>query len=65
MALQALLNTGDEVLIPAPGLSALDRRGDAVPAGSPVHYLCDEDEGWQPDLEDIDAKITARHQGPS
>ena len=56
MATQALLNNGDEVLIPAPDYplwtAAVNLAG-----GRPVHYLCDEENGWQPDIEDIRAKI--------
>jgi len=59
MTMQALLDEGDEVLIPAPDYplwTAMTSLAD----GTPVHYLCDEDNGWQPDLEDIRSKITPR-----
>jgi alanine-synthesizing transaminase len=59
MALQAMLNNGDEVLIPAPDFP-LWTAATALSGGRPVHYLCDESEGWLPDLEDIAAKITPR-----
>ncbi|WP_125132593.1 pyridoxal phosphate-dependent aminotransferase [Microbacterium sp. 10M-3C3] len=57
MVMQALLDTGDEVLIPAPDYP-LWTAMTALGGGTPVHYLCDEQNGWQPDLEDIRAKIT-------
>lgn len=57
MAMNGLLNTGDEVLIPMPDYplwtAAVNLSG-----GTPRHYLCDESNGWLPDLEDIRAKIT-------
>jgi alanine-synthesizing transaminase len=59
MALQAMLNNGDEVLIPAPDFP-LWTAATALSGGVPVHYLCDESAGWLPDLEDIAAKITPR-----
>jgi len=56
MATQALLNNGDEVLIPSPDYplwtAAVNLSG-----GKPVHYLCDEENDWQPDLDDIRSKI--------
>jgi alanine-synthesizing transaminase len=59
MTLQALLNDGDQVLIPAPDYP-LWTAGVSLSGGQPVHYLCDEAAGWQPDLADIEAKITPR-----
>ncbi|TDN88431.1 L-aspartate aminotransferase [Microbacterium sp. BK668] len=59
MTMQALLDEGDEVLIPAPDYplwTAMTSLGD----GTPVHYVCDEGNGWQPDLEDIRSKVTPR-----
>jgi alanine-synthesizing transaminase len=59
MVTQALLDEGDEVLIPTPDYplwTAMTSLG----GGTPVHYLADEQNGWQPDLEDIRAKITPR-----
>ena len=59
MTMQALLDEGDEVLIPAPDYplwTAMTSLG----GGTPVHYLADEDDGWQPDLEDIRSKVTPR-----
>ncbi|MEV5748496.1 pyridoxal phosphate-dependent aminotransferase [Actinoallomurus sp. NPDC052308] len=57
MALQALLNNGDEVLIPAPDYP-LWTASVSLCGGTPVHYLCDEEQGWMPDLADVEAKIT-------
>lgn len=59
MSCQALLNDGDEVLIPAPDYplwtAAVNLSG-----GKPVHYICDEQSDWYPDLADIAAKITSK-----
>ncbi|CAM2145429.1 glutamate--pyruvate aminotransferase AlaA [Pararobbsia alpina] len=57
MAMQALLNEGDEVLIPAPDYP-LWTAAVSLSAGQPVHYVCDEASGWLPDLDDIRKKIT-------
>jgi alanine-synthesizing transaminase len=57
MTLQALLNNGDQVLIPAPDYP-LWTASVSLSGGEPVHYLCDEQAGWQPDLADIESKIT-------
>jgi len=59
MSLNALLNDGDEVLLPAPDYP-LYTAAVSLSGGRPVHYLCDEANGWLPDLEDIRAKITPR-----
>ena len=59
MTMQALLDEGDEVLIPAPDYP-LWTAMTSLAGGTPVHYLCDEDNGWQPDLEDIRSKVTPR-----
>lgn len=58
MATQALLNIGDEVLIPAPDYP-LWTAVVSLSGAKPVHYLCDEDNGWQPSVDDIESKITA------
>ncbi len=57
MATQALLNNGDEVLIPSPDYP-LWTAATTLAGGEPVHYLCDEEDDWQPSLADIRAKIT-------
>ena len=62
MAMQGLLNEGDEMLIPAPDYP-LWTAATSLSGGSPVHYRCDEDNGWQPDLEDMEAKINDRTRG--
>lgn len=59
MAMQALLNDGDEVLVPAPDYP-LWTAAVRLSGGKPVHYLCDEQQDWQPDLEDIRGKISDR-----
>ena len=59
MSMNALLNDGDEVLIPAPDYP-LWTAAVALSGGTPVHYLCDEASDWLPDLADIAAKITPR-----
>ncbi|MDM7858856.1 pyridoxal phosphate-dependent aminotransferase [Thiopseudomonas acetoxidans] len=58
MAMQAMLNNGDEVLIPAPDYP-LWTAATTLSGGKPVHYLCDEQAGWFPDLDDIRSKITS------
>jgi alanine-synthesizing transaminase len=59
MALQAMLDDGDEVLVPAPDFP-LWTAATSLSGGRAVHYLCDESEGWLPDLDDMAAKITPR-----
>ena len=59
MAVQAMLDTGDEVLVPAPDYP-LWTAATALAGGTPVHYLCDETQDWAPDLADLAAKITPR-----
>ncbi|STO55677.1 aminotransferase AlaT [Canicola haemoglobinophilus] len=59
MSLQALLNDGDEVLIPMPDYP-LWTAAATLAGGKAVHYLCDEQSDWFPDVEDIKSKITTR-----
>jgi len=59
LSMNALLNDGDEVLIPAPDYP-LYTGAVALSGGTPVHYLCDENTGWLPDIDDIRSKITTR-----
>ncbi|REE03651.1 pyridoxal phosphate-dependent aminotransferase [Citricoccus nitrophenolicus] len=59
MVLQALVDDGDEVLIPAPDYP-LWTGATTLSGGSAVHYRCVEEEGWSPDLEDIESKVTDR-----
>ena len=62
LATNALLDEGDELLIPMPDYP-LWTATTSLSGGTPVHYLCDEENGWQPDLDDIRAKITPRTRG--
>lgn len=59
MAMQALLNNGDEVLVPAPDYP-LWTAAVSLGGGTPVHYVCDEAADWFPDVKDIESKITAK-----
>ena len=59
MAMQALVNNGDEILLPAPDYP-LWTAAVRLSGGTPVHYLCDEQQDWQPALDDIRAKISPR-----
>ncbi len=58
MTLQALLDNGDEVLVPTPDYP-LWTAAVSLGGGTPRHYLCDEASGWLPDLEDMRSKITS------
>jgi alanine-synthesizing transaminase len=62
MATNGLLNNGDELLLPAPDYP-LWTAAVSLSGGTPVHYLCDEANGWMPDIEDIRAKITKHTKG--
>jgi alanine-synthesizing transaminase len=62
MAANALLNDGDELLLPAPDYPLWTAVA-SLSGGKPVHYLCDEENGWMPSLADIRAKITPRTKG--
>jgi alanine-synthesizing transaminase len=62
MSLNALLDSGDEVLVPAPDYP-LWTAAVSLSGGRPVHYLCDEQADWAPDIADIRAKITPRTRG--
>ena len=59
MATNALLDDGDELLLPAPDYP-LWTASTSLSGGTPVHYLCDENNGWMPDPEDIRARITPK-----
>ncbi len=59
MAMNALLNEGDEVLVPAPDYP-LWTAAVSLSSGKPRHYLCDEENEWLPDLDDIRAKISPK-----
>jgi len=62
MSLNALLDSGDEVLVPAPDYP-LWTAAVSLSGGRPAHYLCDEGSDWFPDIADIRAKITPRTRG--
>jgi alanine-synthesizing transaminase len=62
MATNALLDDGDELLLPAPDYP-LWTACTSLSGGTPVHYMCDEENGWMPNLDDIRAKITPKTKG--
>jgi len=62
MSMQALLNNDDEMLIPAPDYP-LWTAAVSLSGGKPVHYMCDEENEWQPDIADIESKITSKTRG--
>ena len=62
MSMNALLNAGDEILVPAPDYP-LWTASVALSGGTPVHYLCDEGNEWYPDLDDIRRKVTPQTKG--
>ncbi|MDY4898476.1 MAG: pyridoxal phosphate-dependent aminotransferase [Eubacteriales bacterium] len=62
MSMQGLLDRGDEVLIPAPDYP-LWTASVSLAGGTPVHYICDESNHWNPDLDDMRAKITPNTKG--
>jgi len=62
ISMQALLNDGDEILIPMPDYP-LWTAAATLSGGKPVHYMCDEQSNWYPDMDDIRAKINSRTQG--
>ncbi|WP_305842161.1 pyridoxal phosphate-dependent aminotransferase [Photobacterium leiognathi subsp. mandapamensis] len=62
MAMQALLNHKDEILVPSPDYP-LWTAAVSLSGGTPVHYTCDEQSDWYPDLDDIKQKITPNTRG--
>jgi alanine-synthesizing transaminase len=62
MATNGLLNNGDELLLPAPDYP-LWTAAVSLSGGTPVHYVCDEANGWMPNIEDIRSKITVNTKG--
>ena len=62
MSMNALLNQGDEILVPAPDYP-LWTASVSLSGGTPVHYMCDEQADWAPSIEDIASKITPRTKG--
>ena len=62
MSLQGLLNNGDEILVPAPDYP-LWTASVTLAGGNAVHYICDEQSDWYPDVDDIRSKVTDRTKG--
>ncbi len=62
MSMQGLLNNGDEILVPSPDYPLWTAAANLA-GGHPVHYICDEQADWYPDIEDIKKKITDRTKG--
>lgn len=62
MSMQGLLDTGDEILVPAPDYP-LWTASVTLAGGRAVHYTCDENNHWYPDVEDMEKKITKRTKG--
>jgi alanine-synthesizing transaminase len=62
LAMNALLNNGDEILVPAPDYP-LWTAAVSLSGGTPVHYMCDEKNGWAPDINDIRSKVTPKTKG--
>ena len=62
MSMQALVNNGDEILIPSPDYP-LWTAAVTLSGGTTVHYLCDEEANWFPDIDDIKSKINSRTRG--
>ncbi len=62
MAMQGLLNDGDEMLVPSPDYP-LWTAAVTLSGGTAVHYICDESSGWNPDLQDMESKVTPKTRG--
>ncbi len=62
LVMTALLNPNDEILIPSPDYP-LWTTSVSLAGGTPVHYVCDEESEWNPDLKDIESKITKKTRG--
>ena len=62
MSMQGLLDNGDEILVPAPDYP-LWTASVSLAGGTAVHYICDEESSWYPDIEDMRSKITDRTKG--
>ncbi|MBQ3277339.1 MAG: pyridoxal phosphate-dependent aminotransferase [Oscillospiraceae bacterium] len=62
LTMQGLLDTGDEILVPAPDYP-LWTAAITLSGGTAVHYICDEQSGWYPDVNDIRSKVTDRTKG--
>ncbi len=59
MSMNGLLNDGDEVLVPMPDYP-LWTAAVSLSSGTPIHYICDEENAWEPSIQDIRSKITAK-----
>ncbi|NCC87330.1 MAG: pyridoxal phosphate-dependent aminotransferase [Clostridia bacterium] len=62
LAMQGFLNNGDEMLVPSPDYP-LWTASVKLSGGNPVHYICDEQSGWIPDIDDMKKKITPKTKG--
>lgn len=62
MSMQGLLDDGDEILVPAPDYPLWTAAANLA-GGKPVHYICDEQANWYPDIKDMESKITNRTKG--
>lgn len=62
LAMNALLNNGDEILVPAPDYP-LWTAAVSLSGGTPIHYLCDEEKNWAPDIKDMRSKISSKTKG--
>ena len=62
MSMQGLLDSGDEILLPSPDYP-LWTASVTLAGGTPVHYMCDEESDWYPDVEDIKKKVSPRTKG--
>ena len=62
MSMQGLLDNGDEILVPAPDYPLWTAAANLA-GGKPVHYICDEQANWYPDIKDMESKITDRTKG--
>ncbi len=62
LAMNALLNNGDEILVPAPDYP-LWTAAVSLSGGTPIHYLCDEGKNWAPDVKDMRSKISSKTKG--
>lgn len=62
MSMQGLLDNGDEILVPAPDYPLWTAAANLA-GGKPVHYICDEQANWYPDIKDMESKINDRTKG--
>jgi alanine-synthesizing transaminase len=62
LSMNGLLNHGDEILVPSPDYP-LWTAAVSLSSGTPVHYLCDEAQGWAPSIDDMRAKVSSKTKG--